>query len=254
MASLRKPFQGVWNIIRFNWHFYLLSFGVLLTVFVLAFVINDAYKFYLIALGLLIAITTFISLAVSFFVYDLSGLYELTWVNEVRQIEKGKLVNINAGFDETSLLLQEKFKGHELIVFDFYDPLKHTEVSIKRARKAYPPYPNTVQVSTTNLPLKSNHVDRVFVILSAHEIRNEAERVSFFKELNRILDSDGQIVVVEHLRDIPNFLAYNIGFFHFHSKGTWRTTFEKAKLKIVKELKITPFISTFILEKYGAAS
>lgn len=251
---MRKPFQGVWNIIRFNWHFYLLSFGVLLLIFFIANLVDDPFRFYLNVLCLLIVGTTLFSLLVSFYVYDLSSLYKLEWLKELKWAEKSKMVNINAGFDETSILLKEKFKDPELIVFDFYDPLKHTEISIKRARKAYPPYPNTIQVNTSDLPLNDKHVDFIFAILSAHEIRNEGERISFFKELNRILSPSGQIVVVEHLRDVPNFLAYNIGFFHFHSKAAWRKTFEKAKLKIFKEIKITPFISTFILEKYGAAS
>ena len=36
MATLRKPFQGVWNIVRFNWHFYVLSLGGLLVLLWLA--------------------------------------------------------------------------------------------------------------------------------------------------------------------------------------------------------------------------
>ncbi len=41
------------------------------------------------------------------------------------------------------------------------------------------------------------------------------KELSFFNELNRVLKPNGQIVVTEHLRDLNNFLAYNIGFFHF---------------------------------------
>ncbi len=254
MKFKRKPYQGVWNIIRFNWHFYVLSFGVLLLIFVLANYVADPYRFSLNILGFLIIAMTSISLMVSFYVYDLSGLYDLKWLNDLKNAGKSKIVNINAGFDETSMLLKEQFKDSELTVFDFYDPLKHTEISIKRARKAYPPYPYTIQINNSNIPLKDNQADFIFVILSAHEIRIEAERIAFFEELKRILSPKGQIVVVEHLRDLPNFLAYNIGFFHFHSKKIWLKTFEKAKLNIFKEIKITPFISTFILEKHGAAT
>ena len=73
----------------------------------------------------------------------------------------------------------------------------------------------------------------------------------FFKELNRITKNDGQIVVVEHLQDVANFLAYNIGFFHFHTKATWLKTLYAAGLRVQKEIKITPFITTFILQKNG---
>ena len=131
---------------------------------------------------------------------------------------------------------------------DFYNPETHTEVSIKRARKAYPPSSNTLKTSTSILNLADNSVDKVFITLSAHEIRNENERVVFFKEVARILKPKGQIFVTEHLRDTVNFLAYNIGFFHFLSKSSWHQTFQSSNLSIRKEVKITPFITTFILE------
>ncbi len=249
MEKMRKPFQGVLNIIRFNWHFYFLAISLLFFLVAIANKINEPYRSYLIIIFIVVSATIFISLAVSFYVYDLSGLYNLKWIGQ--QNTKEVIVNINAGFDETSILLKEKFKNAELIALDFYDPLKHTEISIKRAREAYPPFHNTKQVETTNLKLADNSADKIFVILSAHEIRNENERATFFKELKRILKPGGRIFITEHLRDSANFLAYNIGFFHFYSKSTWLKTFEAAELKIQNELKLTPFISTFILEKNG---
>jgi ubiquinone/menaquinone biosynthesis C-methylase UbiE len=254
MEKLRKPFQGVWNIIRFNWHFYILSFSILLFILLLTNYTNEKVSFYLYLLGLLIVLPISISLLVSYYVYDLSGLYELRWINELSNEETSKIVNINAGFDETSILLKGKFKHSELIVLDFYDPLKHTEISIKRARKAYPAYPKTQQVSTIKLPLEDNSIDKIFVIFSAHEIRNEEERIAFFNELKRILKPEGEITITEHLRDVSNFLAYNIGFFHFYSKTTWLKTFNSAELNIQKEQKLTSFISTFTLTKYGTTS
>lgn len=248
MDKVRKPFQGVWNIIRFNWQFYVLS---LLAVVVLLILCRNLTAISLVAaivLVFLIVISTIISLTVSFYIYDISDLYKLTWLDKL-QSNNGKIVNINAGFDETSNLLKRKFPNSEMLVFDFYDPAKHTEVSIKRARKAYAPFPNTQQINTTHLPLQDNSIDKIFAILSAHEIRNDEERNIFFKELRRVLKQTGQIIVTEHIRDTANFLAYNIGFFHFHSKTTWLKTFQCAGLRIVEEIKITPFITTFSLEK-----
>jgi len=90
--------------------------------------------------------------------------------------------------------------------------------------------------------------------MSAHEIRDNDERSVFFSELNRVLKPKGQIIVIEHLRDFNNFIAYNIGFFHFHSKTTWLRTFNESKLKFVSENKSTPFISIFTLEQNGNTS
>lgn len=250
MATMRKPFQGVWNIIRFNWHFYIVALVAVVAILLLDHYTEGVFYLYKNVLLLLILGSTSITLLVSWYVYDLSGLYQLNWIeNPANKVKT--IVNINAGFDETSDLLKEKFKASELIVLDFYDPSLHTEVSIERARKAYPPYPGTRLVKTAELPLTDTSADRIFVLLAAHEIRNKEEQVAFFRELRRILQPAGRILVMEHLRDLPNFLAYNIGFFHFHSKKSWYRTFQNAGLHIAAEIKITPFITTFILEKNG---
>ena len=53
--------------------------------------------------------------------------------NEVQHT--ANITNINAGFDETSYILDDKFPNATIKAFDFYDAEKHTEASIKRARK-----------------------------------------------------------------------------------------------------------------------
>jgi ubiquinone/menaquinone biosynthesis C-methylase UbiE len=99
-----------------------------------------------------------------------------------------------------------------------------------------------------------NSADKIFVIFAAHEIRSKQERFEFFKELKRVIKPTGEVFIVEHLRDVPNFLAYNIGFLHFYSKPNWLEIFELTGLSLKSEQKITPFISTFTLTKYGVAS
>jgi len=248
MAINRRPFQGVVNIIRFNWHFYLIVGILLLALFLLKNMFPTGMQ-NLLLIGVGIGSLTIISsLLISFYIYDLSTLYELKWLENA---ENKKILNINTGFDETSEIITSKFSNVDLTICDFYDPSKHTEISIKRARLAYPPYPKTISVPTDQLPFSSDTFDKSIAILSAHEIREEAERIQFFKELNRITKSSGQIIVTEHLRDVNNFLAYTIGFFHFHSKKCWLKTFKAAKLTLKEEIKTTPFITTFILENNG---
>lgn len=249
MESVRKPYQGLWNCIRFNWHYYLLSI-VLVVLLNLSnrFLTDELCEISYFIIFLVIA-STIISLAVSFYVYDLSDVYKLNWFDELSTTFNSKTININAGFDEVSALLYAKYPDVSLTVYDFYDPIKHTEVSIQRARKAYSPFGGTLKINTTSLPLPDNCADIVLLIFSAHEIRNEIERSIFFNELKRILKPSGKIVLLEHLRDIPNFFAYNIGFFHFMSKNTWCNTFKSAGLNISKEKKITPFTTSFILKK-----
>ena len=249
MEINRKPFQGVANIIRFNWHFYLLALGAVLLLLLLSTLFGDNIRLYIYVSCTLVFSSMLLSLLASMYIYDVSDLYQLNWIDKTNK--DITLVNIHAGFDETSSILMQSFELSNMQVFDFYDPIKHTEVSIKRARKAYPPFPNTQSITTAHIPLQSDSVDKIVVILSAHEIRDEVERIFFFNELARIVKPYGNIYVTEHLCDIPNFLVYNIGFLHFHSSASWQRTFKQTNLTIQKEIKTTPFISTYILNKNG---
>ncbi len=197
--------------------------------------------------------STLVSLLASAYVYDLSDFYRLNFVGGGAAGAK-RAVNINAGFDETSQILRERFTEAELVVLDFYDPARHTEVSIARARRAYPPYPGTRTVTTETLPLADASVDRLFLTLAAHEIRDVEERIAFFRECCRVLAPGGRVYVTEHLRDAANFVVYNIGFLHFHSRRSWLATFAAAGLSVVEERKTTPFVSTFTLAAGASAT
>ncbi|MCB2407893.1 class I SAM-dependent methyltransferase [Hymenobacter lucidus] len=249
---MRKPLEGVWNVVRFNWHFYGLAAGALLVLAAVA-AGRPAWRPYCLLLMLLAGGPLLVSLLVSYYVYDRSALYKLSWLPA--QLPAGaQLVNIHAGFDETSSLLQQRFAPVPLRVFDFYDPALHTEVSIRRARAAYPAFPGTQPATPAALPLPAASISYVFVLLAAHEIRSEEQRVVFFRELRRVLAPGGRVVVVEHLRDAANFWAYTIGFLHFYSRSTWLRAFGAAGLTLVQEKKITPFVSAFILAHDGAAT
>lgn len=248
MDLKRKSLQGVSNIIWFNRHFYLIALLVLTVLFLLKNQFPPLIQI-LLNVGIVGAIfTLMVSLLVSYFVYDLSDLYQLKWI---KNADNKKVLNINAGFDETSDIIITKFPETDLTICDFYDPNKHPEISIKRARRAYPPSARTISVSTNQLPFSENTFDKTIVILSAHEIRNQDERAQFFKELNRVTKSSGQIFVTEHLRDLNNLMAYTIGVFHFYSRKSWLQTFKEADLIVTEEIKTTPFIITFVLDKNG---
>jgi ubiquinone/menaquinone biosynthesis C-methylase UbiE len=249
MEITRTRFQGIYNIIRFNRHLYIPAIGLCVLLFTIAFLADTYYDQYLLLSAIILSLPLCMSLCISYYIYDLSNLYTLRHLDI---LQPGPvMLNIHAGFDETSSLLRKKYPESHLDVLDFYDPIRHTEISIKRARLAYPPFPGTQSTVTTHLPFQNHHFDLIFVIFSAHEIRSEDERTRFFRELQRILKPSGSIIVTEHLRDLPNFLAYTIGFFHFFSLNTWFHTFKHAGLHINKTIKSTIFVNTFILKKNG---
>lgn len=249
MEIIRKPYQGVWNIVRFNWPFYVVAGFVILLVIGIAGYFSGLIYYFLLAAAFAAFFGMAVSLLVSHYIYDRSRLYYFDWLDGLDFQKAGSALTVNAGFDETTEILQHKFPSLRFSMADFYDARLHTEPSIERARKIYPPKPEVQKVITSDLPYGDQQFDIIFVLLSAHEIRNPKERVLFFSELKRVLCEGGKIIVMEHLRDLPNFLAYTIGFFHFHSHAAWTKCFELAELKLEREEKQTAFISLFILTK-----
>lgn len=252
MGVKRAPFQGVYNIIRFNWDFYLLA-GMLLCCLAIAVKLAGAPFCYLGVIAFLaIVLVILISLLVSFYVYDISNLYDFPWLTDKKEgNERTRILNIHAGFDESSAILKTKFRNIDLEIADFYDENRHTEASIRRARKLFPPAEETICITTNQLNFNDAQFDTIVAFFSLHEIRDMKERDVFLKELMRILKPGAKLYITEHLRDVPNFLAYNIGFLHFYSRSNWLTSFSRVGLKIVDEIKTTSFVSTFILEKDG---
>lgn len=184
---------------------------------------------------------------VSAYVYDFSGFYKFNWlskqVNDDTSIKQ--IVNINAGFDETSFIIENKFPHADIKVFDFYNAKQHTEPAIKRARKVSLVYPDTQQIASNSIPLKDNSADIIFLLSAVHEIRSHEEKVQFLKECHRICKREGKVIMVEHLRDFPNFLAFSVGFTHFFPRSTWKNAFESAGFSSFRETKFTPFMSIF---------
>ncbi|MAN26763.1 MAG: methyltransferase type 11 [Mesonia sp.] len=250
MEVKRRNFQGVLNILSFNRHFYII--GILVWIVIL--VVLSLFKlspvwFWIISIAFIYGLL--MPLIVSAYAYDFSGYYHFNWLKQLNLIETKpqQIVNINAGFDETSFILEGKFPNSDLQVFDFYDKKRHTEPAIVRARKVSLVYPNTQEINSYKIPLESESTDIVFLLSSVHEIRQEKERIAFLKECKRICKPSGKIITVEHLRDLPNFLAFSIGFTHFFSRKTWKKAFDEAGFISFKERKFTPFMSIFECSK-----
>ncbi len=246
MEVTRRKFQGVLNILSFNRHFYVIGISVLTILLIIAWLIAWPS----IVCGLIIAAFMYgliMPLIISAYVYDFSGYYDLHWLkNIIKDEERIKLIiNINAGFDETSFIIKSKFPKADLNVFDFYNDKQHTEPAIKRARKVSLVYPDTQQIASNSMPLKDNSVDIIFLLSAVHEIRSHEEKIRFLKECHRICKADAQVIMVEHLRDFPNFLAFSVGFTHFFSRAVWKNAFERAGFSTFQETKFTPYMSIF---------
>ncbi len=246
MEIKRKKFQGVLNILSFNRHFYIIGLAILALVIISKVMFQWPESLFLIIV-ILFLYNLVMPLIISAYVYDFSDYYKLNWLKDfsIAKLDTKQIININAGFDETSFTIKDYFYNADLKVFDFYNVKQHTEPAIVRARKVSLGYPNTKQIDTSHIPLNDKSTDLIFLLSAVHEIRSHKEKILFLSECHRVCKPDGRLIIVEHLRDFPNFLAFSIGFTHFFSQKIWKNTLKSAGFTKITETKFTPFMSIF---------
>lgn len=247
--SARGNWQGMLTIARFNWPLYLAALVVLLAAGGGLFCVsNSVLKMACYAALLGAVYFVFGSLGVSHLIYDRSDLYRWNWLaRALNGSEKRGVIFCHSGFDECSQMLREKLADAEWQVLDHFDAVRMTEPSIRRARRLYPPTPGTVAAAYDAWPVKAECADVVFGILAIHEFRSENERCAWFAQARRCLRTGGRVVLVEHIRDTANFLAFGPGFLHFHSRQSWQRAWACAGLRLSDEFHITPWVRVFIL-------
>jgi hypothetical protein len=243
----RQPFEGIRNIIRFNWHFFLAGGLLIAILFAIAVLVSYPLSLFATSMACLVTFAILLSLVASWYIYDASGLYNMKWLEEVSGTNPIHVVNIHAGFDETSELLQAIYPNALVSVFDFYDPKKHTEISISRARKWKAPLRGTIAFDTSEVNQLPRNASWYCLFFAAHEIRNEDERVRFLSGIRELAGTNGRLLVMEHLRDLPNSLVYHLGVYHFYPESTWSRNFKDAGWHVEKKIKINPFIHLYVL-------
>lgn len=245
----RGQWQGMLTIVRFNWPFYLAAVTVWFASLA-GWVLFPGPALQL-ACGIALAGAAYFlfgSLAVSHLVYDRSDLYRWGWLDRaLGGVNLRQAVFCHAGFDEASAELRAQFGGVQWQLLDHFDEKQMTEASIRRARAMFPPTQGTLPARHDAWPVTAESADVVLGLLAIHELRSEAERRAWFAEARRCLRQGGRVVLVEHMRDGMNFLAFGPGFLHFHSPASWRRCWEGAGFRRIDEFRVTPFVRVFVL-------
>ena len=239
----------MWTIARLNWPFYfavmVIAIGSLAGLFLPVEVALKA------ACGLALAGAAYFlfgSLGVSHLIYDRSDLYRWGWLERaLRGANMRQAIFCHCGFDEASQGLRQHLPGLQWQLLDHFDEKHMPEPSIGRARALFPPLPGTLPSHYDAWPVAAESADLVLGLLVIHELRSEAERSVWFAESRRCLRQGGRVVLVEHVRDAANFLAFGPGFLHFHSPASWRRCWERAGFRSIDEFRVTPFVRIFIL-------
>jgi hypothetical protein len=249
MSAKIKPYQGLWQIIRFNPWFYAVAISGLVagaTMIYGYWEVAPLWLKLLVAGGYGLACWwTLVSLLVSHWVYDRSDWPRGQWFQRMLLGTAAlRILNVHAGFDETTRRLRAWLPGSSVQSLSLFDPTRLTEKSIHRAA-AYRPSPNDERLGSPEAwPVPVRTYDLVCFLLSAHEFRQHKERVALLQRAAESLavGEEAAILLVEHVRDAANFMAFGPGFLHFHSVATWQRAWEAAGLKVLVEDRVTPFL------------
>ena len=249
VKPIRGHWQGVTQILQFNWRMYAATLAGT-CVAIGSWPELSAQWRMLLPMVFLPAMSWMIaSLAVSHYVYDCFPLYDLHWMERALGHAPRRWINVHAGWDETSDLLQEIFPDAVGEAVDLFDAKVMTEASIRQARKASRTMVPTTPARFDALPFESGTVDTAFVIFAAHELRKRRQRERFFGEVRRALTPNGECLLLEHARDGWNFLAFGPGFLHFFPQSEWRRAARLAGFEVEKELAMTRFVHAFVLRR-----
>ncbi len=152
---------------------------------------------------------------------------------------------LHAGLDNASAHVRQLWPDADVQVVDFYDPATMTEPAITRARGGAP--------EDDKIEDLRSGLDAAFVVLAAHELRTRTDRAAFFSRVAKALKPAGQLILVEHLRDLPNAFVYGPGAWHFLPRADYLTAFEDARLGVREEHAITPFLRLWVLNRSTGA-
>jgi SAM-dependent methyltransferase len=257
MAAIpvRGRYQGVLQILHFNWRMYLAT-GVGLIAATLVWPLLPMAGRAALLVGFAPAVFWMIaSLAVSHYVYDRFPIYDLHWLERALEHTPRRWINIHAGWDETSGVLKAIFPDAVGEAVDLFDPRTMTEPSIReasqmqQARQATRLAVPSISARYDALPFENGTVDAAFAIFAAHELRRREQRVKFFGEVRRVLTASGELVVMEHARDWWNFFAFGPSFLHFFARQDWREAAQAAGLEVRTEFELTPFVNVFVMRR-----
>lgn len=251
----RKPFEGIRKVVAFNWPMYLWTSAFIICSAVLV-CFTSGWSRLIIGLacgGTLMQLLA--SLIAVQWAYDSSDLFRWHWLENALDsapLHPTYIATINAGFDEFTEHIRMLFKDSDVQALDFYNPDSTTEPSIARARRLYPSPVPAITIDSGRWDVETRY-QLIFIMFSAHEIRTQPGRIAFFEQVRlhlapKTVSGKSRVILVEHLRNLPNFIVFNIGTFHFYPFSIWKDAWRRAGLRLVKSLSISPFVNVMILE------
>ena len=231
---------GVGRVVLFNWPKYVAAIALLALGVVAASYSNGTVRLTLMLVCTLIVYGFTASLVATWWVYDhrAQRLYQ-SIANQRHDTAPWLLVH--AGFDESHGRLQALL-GPPAHQFDI-GPSRDRSRSLRRAhalcgRDGVP--------VTGPLPVGDSSIGLVVVLFGIHELHSDSDAIALLREVNRVTVGDGAVVIVEHLIDVANIVAYGPAAWHFSSGGRWRHAVAAAGMFLKSSTRVGGLVTVMV--------
>jgi hypothetical protein len=248
MPASRTRLAGVRMVLRYNWPLYLT--GVAATGAAAAVASAPQIPGVVRHAGLTGAVAgtwlSAASLVATWWAYDHSELYRWTWLERALPDPPRDWLVVHAGLDEASPALRERWPQARGATLDVHAGRLPMTASLARARRVTRAGHRPDGAAEIG---EAGQLDAVVAFLSAHELRRRADRDQLIRELTGPLRPGGRLVIVEHVRDVRNAIAYGPAVTHFLPSGEWRRAIRQGGLEIVHDERLTPFLLLLAAER-----
>ena len=240
----RRP-ATPFDVISFNWPPFALGplIAIASGVAVLAILPSPVSFLFGVAAVAAVAATSAALVAVVW-VFSVTAERRWGWVVGVADSPQAWL-NVTTGFDDSTPTLTERLAGTRGSTIDVVETAAPLDGPQRLGRDRFPPTGRAATPATLESALRDVALDCAFLLMAAHEF-DDAERLTLFTSIADRLRPDGRLVVVEHLRDLPNTLAFGLGARHFQARETWLGLAHDAGLTTLQERSLSPFVRGFV--------
>ncbi|GMQ78122.1 MAG: hypothetical protein BMS9Abin02_0620 [Anaerolineae bacterium] len=222
-------YRGMLRYVNAHWPPYLLGSGcaVLLLILIIFSLNYGWYSVTFLALALLIILIYFLaaSLWTAHQIYDHETLGRL--IQSIHHIDPDEtIVDLHLWSKSTAVWISRRLTTGQVISIDVYNPQITTGSHLKRLRRTElkpmsDPRLSWRDADFTLLPLPDKSVPAVTLVESLSEFWQEGDRLKLLKEIYRILEPGGKLLLVEPMSTTANLLLKGPGIFRLRPMKYW---------------------------------